>query len=69
MIRGIVALAIAVVTYLLFFTGSVMLRDYSVDPWGLIRPYAWLAPLVNTFGLLAAGLVFLVAMLPRRKAK
>ena len=67
--RGIVALLIAAGIIFLFFNASQMLQNYSLDPFGLIRPYAWLAPLVNTAGLLIGGLVFLFIMLPRRKNK
>jgi len=64
--RLVFAVAIVAVTYFLFYSASLIVQDYSVDPWGIIRPWAWLAPFLNVAGLLLGAVAFLIIMLPDR---
>jgi len=66
LMRLVFALATTAILYFLFYNASIMVQDYSVDPFGLIRPWAWLAPFLTIFGLLVSGLAFLLIMLPSR---
>lgn len=61
--KTIFALITAISIYVLFFMTSVMIENYSIDPWGVIKPHAWLSPLLRMAGLLFAGLVFVFVML------
>jgi hypothetical protein len=55
------AIIAAVIVYVVFLLISIQLNNYA-ELFGIIHPFAWLAPIISLGGIVAAIIVFVIIM-------